>query len=122
MSDVRYYLMALIVVIAVPIALLITYDQLAGGLLNGLWGSWRRGVVHPNLLLWIVNPLIIISSYCVFLWSARGYISSTRRDTRLRVVAWSVAIVTTIIVLVMLVWPILMGSQFPGFDTAHYVV
>ncbi len=62
-------------IIIAPVILLVLYENLAGGLLNGLAGYWREYIVAPDVFLLFINPVVLLSTYFLVIVSCRNYLS-----------------------------------------------
>lgn len=59
----HFFLTAFLAIIVVPVVLFFLYEQLAGGILNGLVGYWREPKIHPDILLYAINPICLLVIY-----------------------------------------------------------
>lgn len=90
-------------IVILPMMFIIIYEYFAGGVLNGFWGQYSRGVVDGEILTTVIYPISIIAAYALSLYSFKVHvpnIRSTNASIALPVVGVVIAtIVTAIIVL-----------------------
>ena len=73
----KYYLTGFLVIIVVPVIILALYEWLAGGILNGIAGSWREAIINPDILLLFINPVLLLLSYSLLIYFFRQYMRGT---------------------------------------------
>lgn len=99
----HFYLTSLLVIVIIPVILISLYEWLAGGVFNGLAGSWREEIINPNILLLIVNPAVLLAGYLVQFTQLRRYIAINDNSIKI-LIARIVFLVATVIVLVGIFW------------------
>lgn len=102
----KYYLTAFVVIVVLPAVLIALYEWLAGGILNGLAGSWREAVIHPDIFLLFINPLLLAGGYGLLILRLRQYTKEEKSRT-VRFFASLVFAVATITVLVGVFWKVM---------------
>lgn len=103
-TSVKYYLTGLGVIIVVPVVLIMLYEWLAGGVLNGTAGSWRKEIINPNFLLSFVNPVVLLVGYGLLFYLFRQH---AKEKTANRFFASLVLVLATIVVLIGVFWKVL---------------
>ena len=58
-----FYKLSFVVIFLAPIILVFLYDRLAGGVFNGLAGSWKDPVISPDIFLLAINPIVLTLLY-----------------------------------------------------------
>jgi hypothetical protein len=102
----KLYIAIVVNVIFTPGLLVFIYDKFAGGLLNGLGGSWREGIVSPNVLLYFVNPLLLALSYYFSFKQFKLYMQERPNITAI-IFAVILLVIATLITLVGVFWALL---------------
>lgn len=99
----KYYLTGLLVIIVLPVIILVLYEWLAGGVLNGLAGSWRKAAVHPDIFLLFIDPIILLSGYVLLIYFFRRY-KAESRSVLSSMLAYLVFIIATVITALGVFW------------------
>lgn len=102
----KYYLTGLLVIIIIPVIIIALYEWLAGGVFNGLAGSWRQPIINPDIFLLFVNPVLLLMGYALLV----HFFHEHKRESRnafSRALSWLVFIVATVTVIVGVSWKVL---------------
>ena len=99
----KYYLTSFLVIVVVPVTVIVLYEWLTGGVLNGVAGSWREATVSPDIFLLFINPLLLLSGYALLIHYFRKHIY-TKNGTLSKTPALVVFVVATAVVLVGVFW------------------
>lgn len=90
--------------ILLPIVFILIYEYFAGGVLNGFWGQYSRGVVDGEILTTVIYPISIIVAYALLLYSFKVHVQSIRSNHASMVLPVIAVIIATAVTTVIAVW------------------
>ena len=99
----KYYLTGLWVIVLLPVVIVALYEWLAGGMLNGIAGSWHRAIVNPNVFLLFINPVLLLSGYALLIYFFRKY-KKQKNSTLNSLFVYVILAVATVVVFVGVFW------------------
>lgn len=100
----NFYIVFFLLVVILPCVFLIIYEQFAGGVFNGFWGQYKRGVVEGSELTSMVYPLVTIGAYGLLAYYFKSYIGFLR-SARMNIMGPVLMfIIATVIVAIMIFW------------------
>lgn len=99
----RYYLSGLLVVVIIPVVIIVLYQWLAGGVFNGIAGSWREATVNPDVFLLLINPMLLCLGYALLIYSFLKY-KKERKSLLSKILAYLVLVIATAVVAVGVFW------------------
>lgn len=102
-----FYIFSFVVIFLAPIILIFLYDWLAGGVFNGLAGSWEDPIISPDIFLLAINPIVLILLYILLIQQFRKYFDQNRENLTKRILAAVVLMIATTTVILGIFWKIL---------------
>ena len=93
----------MIVTLGVPAAALYTYENFAGGLLNGIGNHWEQSSVDGNLSVQFIYPLVAIVFYALFAMQFRKVLKYNKSDIDAGRI-WILFTIATAMTLVVVFW------------------
>lgn len=90
--------------ILLPIVFIVIYEYFAGGVLNGFWGQYSRGVVDGEILTTVIYPVSIIVAYALLLYSFKVHVQNIRSNHASMILPVIGVVVATAVTTVIVVW------------------
>lgn len=100
----HFFTLSFVVIFLAPIILIFLYDRLAGGVFNGLAGSWEDPIINPDIFLLTVNPIVFTLLYILLVKHFRIYFDQNRQSLTKTTLAIAVLIIATAIVATGVFW------------------
>lgn len=103
-SKQHFYILSFVVIFLAPIILIFLYDWLAGGVFNGLAGSWKEPIINPDIFLMAINPIVFILLYILLVKHFRIYFDQNSQNLTKKVLAIVVLLIATATVMFGIFW------------------
>ena len=101
-----FYLLFVTQSLGVPILLVLLYDKLAGGILNGFWGVYKQGVIDGDVLLIWVNPIIMLVAYGLLMFQLKKFTEIKVKNKTEAFFIFFLAMIATTIALLTVFWKV----------------
>lgn len=102
-NGVIFFILVILIILVVPLLLISSYEWLGGGILNGIWGSWRTAIIDPSLLL-VIGASSEAILFFVLCFVYTKYLKFHRKKTLQLALATGLVILAAAVTLVMVFW------------------